>query len=141
MSEYNFGISYIKGKENVVVYALSKRPRVFSLVPLKFNLRERVLGKLLGDSWYLKVTSTLQSGRQVDQKYEGYSLEANGLFRYQGRMYITEGGDIRSIILKEAYREIYRAHPGVKKMYADMRNLFFWVGMKRDVVHFVAKSL
>jgi hypothetical protein len=26
-------------------------------------------------------------------------------------------------------------------MYADMRKFFFWVGMKRDVVHFVAKCL
>jgi hypothetical protein len=57
MSEYDFGISYIKGKENVVMDALSRRPRVFSLVPLKVNLRERVLTQLLGDSWYLKVTS------------------------------------------------------------------------------------
>jgi hypothetical protein len=59
MSEYDFGISYIKGKDNVVVDALSWRPRVFSLVPLKVNLRERVLGKILTDSCYLKVTSTL----------------------------------------------------------------------------------
>jgi hypothetical protein len=43
MSEYNSGISYIKGKENVVTDALSRRPRVFSLVPLKFNMREHVL--------------------------------------------------------------------------------------------------
>ena len=79
MSEYDFGISYIKGKENVVADALSRRPHVFSLVPLKVNLRERVLGKLLRDSWYLKVTSTLQSGRKLDPKYEGYSLEADEL--------------------------------------------------------------
>jgi hypothetical protein len=92
MSEYDFGISYIKGKENVVTDALSRRPRIFSLVPLKVNLREHVLGKHLGDSWYLKVTSTLHSGRQLDQKYEGYILEADGLLRYQGRMYIPEGG-------------------------------------------------
>jgi hypothetical protein len=59
MSEYDFGISYIKGKENVVVDALSRRPRVFSLVPLKVNLRERVLTQLHGDSWYLKVTLNL----------------------------------------------------------------------------------
>jgi transposase InsO family protein len=26
-------------------------------------------------------------------------------------------------------------------MYADMKKLFFWVGMKRDVVHFIAKCL
>jgi hypothetical protein len=124
MSDYDFGISYIKGKENVVVDALRRRPRVFSLVPLKFNLRERVLGKLLGDSWYLKVTSTLHSGRQLYPKYEGYILEEDGLLRYQGRMYIPEGGDIQSIILKESHRELYCAHPGVKKMYADMKKLF-----------------
>jgi hypothetical protein len=125
MSEYDFGISYFKGKENMVVDAFSRRPRVFSLVCLKVNLRERVLGQLLGDSWYLKVTSTLQSGRQVDQNYEGYILKADGLLRYQGRMYIPKGRDIRSIILKEAHRAIYCAHPGVKKMYADMKKLFF----------------
>ena len=63
MGEYDFGISYIKGKENVVVDALSRRSHVFSLVPLKVNLREKVLRQLLGDSWYLRVTSTLQIGR------------------------------------------------------------------------------
>ena len=50
MSEYNFWISYIKGKENVVVDALSIKPRIFSLIPLKVDLRERVLGKLVGDN-------------------------------------------------------------------------------------------
>jgi hypothetical protein len=117
MSEYDFGISYIKGKENVVTDALSRRPHVFSLVPLKVNPRERVLTQLQGDSWYLEVTSNLQSGRKLDPKYEGYSLEANRLLRYQGRMYIHEDGDIRSIILKEAHRELYCVHLGVKKMY------------------------
>jgi hypothetical protein len=39
MSEYDFGISYIKGEENVVIDALRRRPCIFSLAPLKFNLR------------------------------------------------------------------------------------------------------
>jgi hypothetical protein len=88
MSEYDFGISYIKEKENVVTDALSRRPRIFSLVTLKVNLREHVLTKLPRDSCYLKITSNLQSGRQLDPKYEGYSLETDGLLRYRGRMYI-----------------------------------------------------
>ena len=93
-SEYDFGISYIKGKENVVTDALSRRPRIFSLVTLKVNLREHVLTQLPGDSWYLKVTSNLQRGRQLDPKYEGYSLEIDRLLGYRGRMYIMESGDI-----------------------------------------------
>jgi hypothetical protein len=56
-------------------------------------------------------------------------------------MYIPKGGDIRSIILKESHRALYSAHLSVKKMYADMKKLFFWVGMKRDVVHFITKFL
>jgi hypothetical protein len=141
MSEYDFGISYINGKENVVADSLSRRPRIFSLVTLKVNLREHVLTKLQGDNWYLKVTSNLQSERQLDPKYKGYSLETTRLLRYRGRMYIHENGDIRSIIMNESHRALYCAHPGVKKMYADIRKLFFWVGMKRDVVHFIAKCL
>jgi hypothetical protein len=85
-SEYDFGIFFIKGKENFVVNALSRRPHVFSLVPLKVNPREHVLGKILGDSSYLKVTSTLQCGRKLDPKYEGYILEVDRLLRYQGRL-------------------------------------------------------
>jgi hypothetical protein len=56
-------------------------------------------------------------------------------------MYIPEGGDIRSIILKEAHKALYCVHPGMKKMYVDMKKIFFWVGMKHDVVHFVSKYL
>ena len=99
-----------------------------------------MLTQLLRDSWYLEVTSNLQNGRQLDPKYEGYNLETDGLLRYQGRMYIPENGDIRSIILKEAHRSLYCAHPGVKKMDTEMKKLFFWVGMKRDVVHFIARA-
>jgi len=86
MSEYDFGISYSKGKENVVTDSLRRRPHTFSLAPLKVNLRDQVLGKFLGDDWYLKVISTLQSERNLQPKYEGYSLEEDGLLIYQGRM-------------------------------------------------------
>ena len=48
LSEYDFGISYIKGKENVVEDSLIRRPRILCLVPLKVDLKERVLGQLMG---------------------------------------------------------------------------------------------
>ena len=63
MSEYDFWISYIKGKENVVANALSRKTSIFSLIPLKVDLKDRVLGKLVGYSWHLKVVLALQNGR------------------------------------------------------------------------------
>ena len=44
MHEYDFGISCIKGKENVVEDTLSSRARIFSLIPLKVDLKDKVLG-------------------------------------------------------------------------------------------------
>eukprot|EP00253_Pinus_taeda_P027559 PITA_27559 len=56
-------------------------------------------------------------------------------------MYIPDDKDIRDTILREAHRAVYCAHPGVGKMYADTKKLFFWSGMKRDITQFVAKCL
>ena len=64
LSEYDFGISYIKGKENVVADALSRRPQVFSLIAIKVDLRQRVLDHLIKDIWYLKVRASLEGKRQ-----------------------------------------------------------------------------
>eukprot|EP00253_Pinus_taeda_P024492 PITA_24492 len=141
LSEYDFGISYIKGKENVVADALSKRPRIFSLIPIKVDLRQRVLDQLIKDSWYLKVRASLEGNRVKESKFEGYELENDGILRFHGRMYIPDDKDLRDTILGEAHRAVYYAHSGVGKMYADTKKLFFWSGMKRDITQFVAKCL
>eukprot|EP00253_Pinus_taeda_P032280 PITA_32280 len=56
-------------------------------------------------------------------------------------MYIPDNRDLQDTILKKAHRTVYCAHPGVKKMYTDTKKLFFWSGMKRDIVQFVARCL
>jgi hypothetical protein len=33
------------------------------------------------------------------------------------------------------------AHPGVTKMRADLKPLFFWKGLKADIVNYVARCL
>eukprot|EP00253_Pinus_taeda_P028742 PITA_28742 len=141
LSEYDFGISYIKGKENVVADALSRRPRIFSLIPIKVDLRQRVLDRLIKDSWYLKVRASLEGIKAKESKFEGYELESDGILRFHGRMYIPDDKDLRDTILREAHKAVYCAHPGVGKMYADTKKLFFWAGMKRDIAQFVAKCM
>jgi len=125
MSEYDFWISYIKRNENVVVDSLSKISQRFSLVPLRVKLREIVLEKLFEDSWYIRLISTLQSGKKIELKFEGYVLGPHELLRFQRRMYIPKEGGIRRTMLEDSNREIYCAHPMGKKMYANMKKLFF----------------
>lgn len=141
LSEYNFGISYIKGKENVVVDDLSRRPHICSLIPIKSDLRKQLLEYLIKDSWYLKVRSSLESKKPKESKFEGYELENDGILGFHGRMYIPDNRDLRDTILKEAHRAVHRAHPRVKKMYADTKKIFFWLGMKLDIVQFIARCL
>jgi hypothetical protein len=45
------------------------------------------------------------------------------------------------LILSKAHRAVYMAHPGVMKMRADLKPLFFWKGMKADIVNYVAICL
>ena len=79
----------------------------------------------MGETWYLKLTSGVQSSRKLESKYDGYYLEKYGFLWYQGRMHVPKEGDIRETILREAHRAHYYEHPRVKKMYVDMKKLLF----------------
>jgi hypothetical protein len=51
LSEYDFEITYIKGTVNRVADALSRRPRIFLVLPLQTNLRENILSLQRDDDW------------------------------------------------------------------------------------------
>ena len=45
---------------------------------------------------------------------------------------------IRSVILREAHDSAYSIHPGSTKMYQDLKQLYWWYGMNRDIAAHVA---
>ena len=92
---------------------------------MKANLREKILELQKDNPWYQEVKNELENEQMTTPKYEGYSLDQNGLLRYNRRIYVHENDDMQNLILSEAHRAVYRAHPRVKKMYADLRPLSF----------------
>nr|GEW78232.1 putative reverse transcriptase domain-containing protein [Tanacetum cinerariifolium] len=46
-------------------------------------------------------------------------------------------GDVRTLTIDEAYKLKYSIHPGVDKMYYDLRDRYWWSGMKNDVAMYV----
>ena len=45
---------------------------------------------------------------------------------------------IRESILREAHDSAYSIHPGSTKMYLDLKERYWWYGLKRDVAKHVA---
>ncbi|GKB46994.1 putative reverse transcriptase domain-containing protein, partial [Tanacetum coccineum] len=50
-------------------------------------------------------------------------------------------GDIRTMIMEEAHKSKYSMHPGADKMYYDLRDMYWWPGMKKDIATYVSKCL
>jgi hypothetical protein len=72
---------------------------------------------------------------------EGYTLDSGRLLSYNGRICVPPNDEMKKLMLIEAHRVVYMAHPGVTKMKTNLKPLFFWKGMKNDIVNYVARCL
>ncbi|KAL5566128.1 hypothetical protein UlMin_029292 [Ulmus minor] len=58
-----------------------------------------------------------------------------------GRLCIPDDVEIKEQLLSEAHATPYSVHPGATKMYQDLKERFWWSGMKKEVAEYVAKCL
>jgi hypothetical protein len=65
-------------------------------------------------------------------------MDDNGILWFEKRLCVPEDQSIRQGILREAHESAYSIHPGSTKMYLDLKQKYWWVGMKRDVAEYVA---
>ncbi|GJZ40726.1 putative reverse transcriptase domain-containing protein [Tanacetum coccineum] len=50
-------------------------------------------------------------------------------------------GDVRPLIMDEAHKSKYSVYPGADKMYYDLRDIYWWPRMTKDIVVYVSKCL
>jgi hypothetical protein len=67
--EYEFEITYIKGMMNRVEYALIQRPRIFSVITLKTNIRENILAIHIDDDLYKEVKDNIGQDNMMVPKF------------------------------------------------------------------------
>ena len=61
-----------------------------------------------------------------------------GTLWYKNQICVPDVKDLRKLILSEAHNTAYSIHPGSTKMYYDLKERFWWHGMKRSVAEYVA---
>ncbi|GJS89063.1 putative reverse transcriptase domain-containing protein [Tanacetum coccineum] len=57
------------------------------------------------------------------------------------RIWVPLKGDVKTLIMDEAYKSKYFVHPGADKMYYDLRDRYWWPSMKEDIAMYVSKCL
>jgi hypothetical protein len=124
-----------------VANALSQRPRIFSVIPLKKNLRENILTLQFDNDWYKDVKNNIRQDTMMVSNYEGYSLDNNILLRFYEKIYIPPNNELKILTLSEAHQVVYMAHLGVTKMKVDIKPLFFYKGLKADIVSYMVRCL
>jgi len=68
-------------------------------------------------------------------------LGNDGILRFQGRVCIPDDAEVKKLILEEGRKSCLRLHPDMTKMYQDLKETFWWQGMKKDVAQFVSACL
>ncbi|KAH0689070.1 hypothetical protein KY289_016428 [Solanum tuberosum] len=165
LKDYDMSVHYHSGKANVVADALNKLSMgsVAHVEEERRNLAKDVhrLARLgvclmsISDSGVTLKTKTgvvkvkekqdsdpilLElKGAVHNQRVDVFSQGGDGVLRYQGRLCVPNVDELRQHILAEAHNSRYSIHPGATKMYRDLREVYWWNGMKKDIADFVAK--
>lgn len=70
-----------------------------------------------------------------------FSLGNDGVLRFKERKCVPNDSKLKKLILEEGHKSKLSLHPRVAKMYQDLKKMFWWFGMKKEVAEFVASCL
>lgn len=140
LSEFDFEINYIKGKENKVANTLSRTN--------KLNHLEMV------SSYATNLEEIIKRTRQLNEKYhqmkerlsksgedEGYHLNEDDLVRFRGLIYVHNCDLMKTLIMKEFHLNPNSSHLGHQKTLTSITNYYHWLNLKKEVTNFVGKCI
>jgi hypothetical protein len=114
LSEFDFEIKHIKGKENRVADPLSRSMKVVHLAAVstgELDIKERGKSAQETYAFFMTVASYLKKEPR-GLKYEGYHMFNYGLLTYKGILYILNCDELKRFIMDELHKIPYTGYPG-----------------------------
>jgi hypothetical protein len=78
----------------------------------------------------------------LNQKVENYKCfrqDSKGILWFGDRLVVPKNRDLKKKILDEAQLSKFSMHTGSTKMYHDLKPLYWWTRMKREIAMYVAE--
>ncbi|GJU86944.1 putative reverse transcriptase domain-containing protein [Tanacetum coccineum] len=140
-SDYECEIHYHPGKADVVVDALSRKERVkprrvrAMAITIQSGVKRMILAAQ--SEAFKEENVPAERLHRLDQQIE---RKENKSLYFMDRIWVLVVGGMRTIIMDEAHKTRYSVHLGADKMYHDLRDMYWWSGMKRDIATYVKEG-
>ncbi|GJU03781.1 pol protein [Tanacetum coccineum] len=76
-----------------------------------------------------------------DDKHTEFSVDDDGVIWFEDRLCVPNDQVLHEKVMTEAHSSPFTIHPGSTKMYRDLKQYFWWNGMKQDVATFVSRCM
>jgi hypothetical protein len=143
LSEYDFDINYIKGKQNKVVDALSRRVHKLHATTISMyqtDIKRKIMEVANADLQYRELVTKLQKGK-IPQKVDNYNLGIDGILLHKNIIFVPNFQDLKCMIFHEMHNVPYAGHPRYRKTVAAIKSHYFWPGMKKEIVEYIARCM
>lgn len=76
--------------------------------------------------------------RMLSGKAMNFSICKDGELKFRNMMFVPIGNRLRKELLKEAHQGHFSLHLGSIKTYQDLKESYWWLGMKREILEYVS---